>query len=350
MTARNVALVLALGCYLGACTAALESPPGAGPGEGPGSGGDGKGDVSNQDPTDAPGGPERSFVATRIAIPSDPGVGFDLDDHVTDGASDATGCGHADGPGGVDNRLARLIEAVVEAASIPVPPNEQMADNIAQGRLLLVTRLLDVDDLVDDGSVPLAFYVGHDPDGDPTNNLRGDGTVLVHPLSLEDPTDLESARIRFDGGVIDGGVWRAPPSVFETAVPLGDGLPLELRLEDARITFSIDEGGLHRGVVGGVLPVRTILATITRPELQQLGIPTDMVRLILGGQADLDIVPPGPTGQSCATASDCEPGQDCASGMCDEPEGRCDALSVALELEAVPVTIGGIAPPGTPVD
>jgi hypothetical protein len=99
-------VVLVFGLAVGAgCMGGLTPPP-AGPGPGDGDsdsdadadGDDGKGDLPSET-SDPPGGPERSFVATSIVIPSDPSVGFDLDDYDTSGASESIGCGHADGPG-----------------------------------------------------------------------------------------------------------------------------------------------------------------------------------------------------------------------------------------------------------
>ncbi|MBI2897053.1 MAG: hypothetical protein HYY06_26080 [Deltaproteobacteria bacterium] len=308
--------------------------------------GDADGDADDDPPDD---GAEHVFVTNTLAI-GDITDGFDLDEHVTTERTDPIGCGKADGPGGIDNQLGPLVDAIVQGANLDVEPDQMIADNIADGSLLLLMRLLDVDDGSHDPSVPLYFYLGEDYDdpGNPDNNLTGDGQFLVNRSSLEDVEDVESAVIKFERGRFHEARFSTEPSLFRITVPLSTGMDLDLAVEEAQIEFAYSDDEITEGVVGGYLQIKTILEAIANMDFEDVDIPEALVRSVLGAQADIDAVGPGPvSGTSCTEetiADDCEPGQRCESGVCVEPEGRCDSLSVGLTFTAVPGEIMGVAP------
>jgi hypothetical protein len=322
---------------------------------------DADGDADNDDPTD---GDEKVFVADVLAI-GEPTEGFDLDDHTTEDNDDPVGCGKVDGPGGVDNQLSPLVDGIVQGAGLDANPNELLLESIQDGSLLLLARLVDVDDGTSDPRVPLYFYLGDDADADVTNNLTGDGEFLVSPSSLEGAT-LEDAVIRFDEGSLVGGLYDTPPSIFRLTVPLDDqGLELDLAIQRAQIVFRYSDSGLTEGIVGGYVDNEAILDALQNLDLGDVEIPVQLVRTVLAAQADIDAIPPGPTTTVCTgetVGDDCQPGQRCCppsaadedcvitgcpggeSCQCIEPDGRCDALSLGLRFSAVPAAISGISP------
>jgi len=305
--------------------------------------GDSDGDADNDNPTD---GETKVFVADTLAIGA-PEVGFDLDEHTTTDRDDPVGCGHVDGPGGVDNKLSPLVDGIVQGAGLEQDPNALLLESIQSGSLLLLSRLVDVDDGTNDPLVPLYFYIGEDADADAANNLGGSGHFLVNPSSL-DGAGLDDALIRFDEGSLSGSMFDTPPSIFRITVPLDDqGLELDLAIQRAQIVFHYSDSGLTEGVVGGYVANEAILQALQNLDLGDVEIPVQLVRTVLAAQADIDAIPEGPTETACTAetvADDCQPGQTCEGNFCMEPDGRCDALSLGLTFTAVPATIDDVAP------
>lgn len=307
--------------------------------------GDADGDADNDNPDD---GAEAVFVADTLAI-GETNQGFDLDDHTTTDRDDPVGCGKVDGPGGIDNQLSPLVQGIVEGAGLDQDPNALLLEQIQSGSLLLLARMVDVDNDTIDPLVPLYFYLADDADdpADVANNLTGDGHFLVTPGSLGAGGTLEDANIAFEDGRLRAGMFDTPPSIFRLTVPLdAEGLELDLAIEKAQVVFHYSADGLTEGIVGGYVATEAILIALQNLDLGDVEIPVQLVRTVLSAQADIDAIPPGPTETSCTTetvADDCQPGQTCEAGFCNEPSGRCDALSLGLRFTAVPATIDGIA-------
>jgi len=304
---------------------------------------DGDGDADNDNPTD---GEEHVYVADTLAI-GETNEGFDLDEHTTTDTNDPVGCGKIDGPAGIDNQLGPLVDGIVQGAGLDQNPDELLQESIDGGSLLLIARMLDVDNDTIDPLVPLYFYLGEDADEDPNNNLGGSGEFMVNPSSLDGAT-IDDAIIKFDHGRIRSGDYDTPPSIFRITVPLDtNGLELDLAIEQAQIKFHYSASGLTEGIVGGYVGTEAILEALQNLDLQDVQIPEQLVRTVLSAQADIDALPEGPTGVACTTETvgdDCQPGQTCESSQCVEPPGRCDALSLGLRFSAVPASITGIAP------
>jgi len=305
--------------------------------------GDSDGDGDNDDPSD---GDEKVFVFDTLAI-GEQSDGFDLDEHQTTSADDPTGCGKVDGPEGVDNQLGPLVDAIVEGADLDADPDALLLERIQDGSLLLLTRLLDLDDGTSDPRVPLYFYIGADADADVANNLTGQGDFNVNPSSLTAGGDLEDPLIKFDEGSIRAGAFETEPALFRVLIPFGnEGQSLDLGIEQAQISFDYSEDGLTRGKIGGFVRNETLLEALNNLQLS-VDIPEQLVRTVLASQADIDALEPGPTDNACTedtVAEDCSSGQTCEGGFCVEPDGNCDALSLGLVFTAVPAHISGIAP------
>jgi hypothetical protein len=105
--------------------------------------------------------------------------------------------GHAylpeDGPNGADNQFGGLLQALLEWG-LDIDVDGDMQRSIEDGRNLLVFRLADVDDWVNDGGlVYLSVYSGADSNADPTDNLTGWGELLVETRPISFPRGPRSA-------------------------------------------------------------------------------------------------------------------------------------------------------------
>jgi hypothetical protein len=326
-------------------------------------GDDGTGRVESN-PTD---GVRADFVINELHIGS-PGEGFNLD-----GVN--TPPGHAylpeDGPGGVDNQLGSLIDALVDAG-LDFDADVSIADGIADGSLMILLSHRDIDSWTNDpGLVYLYGYAGKDADNpeDPTNNLSGHGQLLIDELSLEPPYDNEDeALIYFDNGILNDttaadtnlqvGDFQAGPSLFRVTIPVQES-NLELAVNGTRIVWDIDtaptgspvalDGSIKNGLLGGYVLLSDAARAISAIDLSGTTIDENTIRTILAGQADMDVVPEGFTTNTCTASTvvtDCAPGQTCEDDAgtlrCYEQPDNPDAISLGLTFTAVSCEITGI--------
>ena len=219
----------------------------------------------------------------------------------------------------------------------------------------------------------MSVFTGADGDSDPTNNLTGDGRLLVDDVSLLDPDDLHSARAYFDDGVLavptDGRAREFEASGADVLLSLNfSGTAAVLHLHDAHVAFDIPSsleptgdpplgGGVVNGLIGGALPLdeaarffTTAYPTVLGEVLGGIDEPT--LRAILSGQADMDLIPEGFSDVPCTWATmqqDCAPGQGCEQDpdrgratYCCEYDENPDAISVAFVFTVVSCDIVGI--------
>lgn len=277
-----------------------------------------------------------------------------------------------DGPDGVDNQLGALIQDLQEAG-LEFSADESIAEGIADGSLLIILRHMDVDSWTrDPGLVRLLGYSGKDADADPLNNLTGDGELLVDARSLTPPgtTDLMSSLIRFDNGVLEDtpeadlvwqeGDFEAGPSVFNVDIPVEEEI-LRLSVNGTRVVWDLDtaptgtppvDGKVINGLLGGYVFLGDAARAISQIDLSGTTITANTIRTILSGQADMDVIPPGPTTNSCDPATvmdDCAPGQSCEPNpapdgptFCYEQPDNPDAISLGIVFTAVSCRITGI--------
>lgn len=331
---------------------------------------DGAGRVENN-PTD---GVRADFVINSLRIGNqDDSEGFNLD-----GIN--TPAGHAylpqDGPGGVDNQLGSLIAALVDAG-LDFDADAEIATSLTEGELLILLSHRDVDDWTNDpGYVPLFGYAGKDADEpeDPTNNFSGSAELLIDPESLTDPADEDTALISFPNGILndtttaDGNLQRgdfeAGPSLFSVELNVQDDATLRLDMNGTRIVWDLETaptgdpatgGEIINGLIGGYITLGDAARAIAQLDLSGSSIDVNTIRSILAGQADMDVIEEGFTGDACTASTvqeDCAPGQTCESDggtyECYEQPDNPDAISVGLVFGAVSCRITGIYVDPTP--
>ncbi|MDI7269160.1 MAG: hypothetical protein QME96_14315, partial [Myxococcota bacterium] len=111
-------------------------------------------------------------------------------------------------------------------------------------------------------------------------------------------------------------------------------------------------GRIVNGMLGGYVLLGDAAEAISQIDLSGTTITANTIRTILSGQADMDVIPPGFTTDSCDPATvitDCAPGQFCEpnpdSGdltFCRELPDNPDAISLAIVFTAVSCRITGI--------
>lgn len=319
-------------------------------------------------------GVRADFVIDSLRIGDlERGEGFNLDGVVTPAGDPDE---HPDGPGGVDNQLGSLLQQLKQAG-MDIDPEEEIRTSLQNGELIMLLSHRDVDSwTTDPGWVPLFAYAGKDADDpeDPTNNFTGRARFLIHPDSLTDPTNEDSALVAFPRGVFDNteaadrslqkGDFEAGPAEFTVDLSVQEDRRLRLELKEARIVWDLETapegrnpalgGRIRDGIIGGYILLADAARAIAQLDPDQTRVDPDTIRNILQQQTDLDMVPEGFTDDPCSTATareDCGPAQTCEPDrdrggefFCYEHPDTRDAISVGLAFTAVSCEIVGIAP------
>jgi hypothetical protein len=232
--------------------------------------------------------------------------GFNLDDRVSTpvtggGSDDPQGCFRADFTSpppdsemGVDNQLGPIVTAIGSGFDI----SGSIQENIADGGLLLLMKITDVDDTTTDGNVGFSLVLGELQAGveapmvDAMGRLTGGQTFDIDSRSLgAGMTPLVSGR----GRIINGRM-RVGPVDIMINFTVSD-MPIALAIRDAQVraTFSGTDA-LETGVIGGSLRISEVAPTLAMAaDLDQA-----IVEAALNGQSDLD---PNADGSACASVS-----------------------------------------------
>jgi len=323
---------------------------GCGGGKGDDTPGDADSDTDTVEDSPDPYEGPTEWVVDDLAI-GDEDTGYDLDDHETTDRTDPIGCGKPDGAGGVDNQLGPLLEAIADLIDDAFDADTLLDEAIADASILLLVRAIDLDHFPNDAEAAAHFFLGNDADADLANNLLGDppGQFLIDPLSLSNPTDESTPLILFPGSTVAEALFSGGPSDFDLSIPVQDTAVLEITISETQIAWVFaDDGNLTDGLLGGYVSIAEVIRAMREVEISGFD-PAEMeglVSSVLAGQADIDVIPPGETGQSCTDDPDCGPGQTCESTVCVEPPDNCDALSIGIVFSAVPAQIVGIGEGG----
>ncbi|NOY90079.1 MAG: hypothetical protein GXP55_02635 [Deltaproteobacteria bacterium] len=225
--------------------------------------------------------------------------GFDVD-----GTSEPV-CGHPDsvspdGGVGIDNALSSLLETV--EPTLPTPLDENTLNSILSGESLVVLRLENVDDFVNDDCIDFSILRGQVPLGeDPMSYLDANGDrVLDADLTL----DYGTVTANDDRACIVDGTLHATQgdtrSIFNSGAAVA-----ELATVAGRARTRITRDKMVDGIQGGGLSVTDIV------ELLNIQDQPGLVN-VLEGAADLY----------------------------PDSRGDCTHLSYALTFEAIPFTPG----------
>lgn len=256
-------------------------------------------------------GMTRVYVVSTVSIPAamdGRAPGYNLDGVVSTGEGDTCADLAVDFTSvtdptetGVDNALAELAPILEELASINL--DETIAAQIAEGSLLLLLEVRDIDSFANDSSVSVQLHLGSVPGGGAPELdgavLRAGQTFDGMAIGTAVPGEITGGRLRAD----------TPQLVLEINA---DDLALDLVISDAIIGASITDTRLANGAIGGSLRVDDLREAVASIDESYAGY---VDTIVAPNYADLD-------------------------PSADDPE-LCTALSVGLLFSGVDAVLGG---------
>lgn len=255
--------------------------------------------------TDMPGdGETQVYVLSTVSIPESMGsgasataAGFNLDNMVTPGDPAAANCVDAtpdfnssNDPGetGVDNALSGLVSTIEGLLSDGESLDETIGAQIAEGSLLIMMEVRDIDSYTNDSSIEVQLYLGSVPGG-AAPMLSG---ATLAPGQTFEGMALGSAQ----AGTITSGRMRVQTRLLTLSINTGD-VALDLNIRNAQVRANITPTALVNGAIGGSLRVEEI-ADAAEEIMSGL---RDTVLSVLGGVADLE--PQAADPQTCDSLS-----------------------------------------------
>lgn len=258
--------------------------------------------------------------------------GFNLDGNVSTAASadhcqPYTGATKADvypdGNDGIDNSFGKNVLPLFKM--FLSTPSATVTQNIADGSF---TLMIDFEGLMagaDQSPLSAKLYGGADLGMPP----KFDGTDCwpVRPELLNDPLDIASSKVVFANGSLATNIWQSgtlPTITLTFPTPVGD---LSLTIHNAQMSLEMaadHKSGLN-GQIGGVLD---------REELV-----SEVKKLIYGvnplfcGLFDPDQI---------------RRAADIMNDGTQDPTKVCNGISIGIGFTMKELTLGGVAPPGTP--
>lgn len=236
-------------------------------------------------------------------------IGFDLDGHITN-EGDPHGCGKQDfvspdGEPGIDNQLGLLLGAI---GDVLVIVDDLVAQAVAEGGALYVIEIRDWEGPGDRSARGRIMRTETPP------LIGNDGLVLRgQTLGVAEDGLMGEFELTVDA---EGRVFESGPFTMLLPIIVLD-VDEVLELRSSRVRFERHEDGtMHAGLIGGGIMIDGIIHI------------TDNYAV---GAEIRAVVPP-----LLRNLADLEP----------DERGRCQALSVALAWEAVPVFTTSWATPG----
>ena len=240
------------------------------------------------------------FVANLVKVgqadPATPTIvpGFNLDGLVST-LDDPEGCFHEDftspppeSTPGIDNQLGPIAMALAGTLDL----DDAIRGNIEEGSLLILMKVEDIDDPMNDPRVTASLYLGALECGEPTAECapvvdNGSGRLEAGQTFNIDSRSLGSGGepvVLAEGAIVNGRL-DVGPIPLDLSITL-EGTTVTLNVEDAQIEADLasDGASLSGGVIGGALDIDETVASLSAaiPEL-----PEELVRSVLTGQADL---------------------------------------------------------------
>lgn len=277
-------------------------------------------------PGDSLGGRSFTFIINELKIPAPENgqaVGFNLDgmdsgdgtagetcQDLTEDYRSALDPDHV----GVDNALPTVLTSLGGALGGGFDVDMELAEQLAEGSLLLLLQLGGVDDLSYDQEVTMQLALGALPAG---ATLQLDDSGRIAPGQQFDIAMNLGPQVT--GDIFDGRV-----------AARAEQLPLMLEIEGNNITlvirnlqvrFNLAEDGLSNGVIGGVLTLDDLItAALEVPELRSF----------------------------CCTAEPCTDcpvargliGPNADVGPSESDPASCEAISTGIQFAATTASTG----------
>lgn len=199
-------------------------------------------DSGNPADPDGGGGKQDGKVTKQDKGTSAPSALKVVINHITLPKSDKDYAADVDGNGKSENQLARILVAFKTFN----PTYDTQADvnsSLTEGKVLMLLDLL-AKSLGSDPAAKVRFYMGSDPDKNPKNNFSGAAKLAVSATS---PTNLVL------NGKLVGGKLTAGPGNMQLPLPMGT-TPVIVGIRKARITATVSNSGMSKGVVTGAIP------------------------------------------------------------------------------------------------
>jgi hypothetical protein len=235
---------------------------------------------------------------------------------------------YPDGPSGLDNSFGKNILPVFLQSIPSLPSQANLA--LTNGDFSILIRLNGLGAQPTQTGIPAALYGGAYLDVPPV--FDGTDCWPVTPESLNDPTDIESAKASFPSSVLGSDHW--------DSVSTGD-LDLTLQvlgfqghavIHHARVTMILDadHNGTQRGIISGILDTEEFVAAINK--LMASFDPTNCAMTTLVQQIDAVI----------------RQASDIMKDGTQDPSKTCDGVSIGLGFHAARTQFGTIGDPVTP--
>jgi len=267
---------------------------------GVGCGDDGGNNVPTEDPCKSDSCDTMFYVTSmldvgRASATGDPDIvpGFNIDGAVTAEGGDPTVCTNKkdftspapDNEPGVDNQFGEIINSLSATGSFDITGS--IEDAIADGSVVLLMQVEDIDDLVNDGNVTLSIFLGNLPVGVDMPTLGSDGKLQPgQTFDVDDNSLLPSGepQVKVQGAIVNGRL-RATTTAISLAISLS-GENLTLNILDAEVRATMAAGAMSDGIIGGALDIQETVAAIDALMID--GISGGLVEGVLMGAADLE--------------------------------------------------------------
>jgi hypothetical protein len=236
---------------------------------------------------------------------------------------------YPDGNDGIDNAFGKILLPVI--LSLAPDAETSINDSLGEGSFTVILNHTNLGDGANYLNLLSKLYAGQDLGNPPAN----DGTDVwpVAPELPQNPDDIESSKVQFPNSYVNNNVWvSGSPGTVTLSVAV-QGFQLALVITQATISMQLaeDHQSASNGVIAGVLEVEPFLV-----ELQKIA-----------GSLSPELCDPNSTLFQNVAAS-IRGASDILTGGLQDPNQECNAISIGIGFDAVPVSLGAVAPPSEP--
>lgn len=264
--------------------------------------------------------------------------GFNLDGKVSDtsskdlckpAAGGVPSSIYPDGNDGIDNSFGKNILSII--LGIEAAPSVAVSDSIAEGSFTIMLKIDGLGADADYNPLTTKLYGG----GDLGAPAKFDGTDQwpVLPELLNDPSNIDSAKVVFPKSYVVGNTWVSGGQGDLNLNLSVAGYSLGLTIGGALIAMDMDEDhkGAVNGTIAGVLETEVLI--------------TELQKIVGAFQPSLC---EGSTIEGIL--NQIRQASDIMKDGTQDPNKECDGISIGIGFSAKEVQLGAIAPPAGPAD